>query len=49
MKVKGEGGRILGSSDRARLNQNKERKGKGNVILADFSRDQGYIEVLKAS
>jgi len=37
------------SSNKARRDQDREKKGKGNVRLADSSRSQKYTEVLEIS
>jgi len=44
VQVKGKEGRILRSNNRTRWDQDRGRKDERSVGLADFSRDQEYIE-----
>ena len=47
MKVEGQESRIFGSSNWTRWNQDKERKGEGNIVLANTKVCQRYLKVFR--
>jgi len=49
VQVEDKGSKVLRNSNRTGWNQDKERKDKRSVGLADFSRNQGYTEVFETS